>query len=339
MLRIRVLALAGLAAALALSGCTWSPATPSAGPREAPPPPPPLIVYTARDQPVDVALFDAFGAGHGVVVQRVVVARDAMARALAESPPAQRADVVLSNDAAGAQALLAAGRLAAGAPGREHRWVPLTWRVRGLHWRADSGADAATVGWDTLADPRWRGAVCMRTSANAYQRSMLAMLIVQRGEEAARRWARGVVANFARAPAAGDYAQVTDLHDGRCRLAVANHGYALWMQHDDPDRKAGAGRVASAPLAAGLPNPGWGAVVEGTRQPVLAAKLLAFLLDPQVNAVYAAAVHEFPAAPGAAVLSPQATALGSFRPAAVDWPAVLAALPRADAIFSEVGWK
>jgi iron(III) transport system substrate-binding protein len=244
--------------------------------------------------------------------------------------------------------LLHAGRLASlpasvravpGWHGAERRWVALTLRGRGLHTRLDSGLSITDIDWNQLADTRWRGRVCMRTSANVYQRSMLALLIVQRGEEAARRWARDVVANFARSPAAGDYAQLTDLAEGRCALGVANHSYALWLRHEDTERKALAPQVASAPMAAALPNPGWGAVVTGSRQPALAAALLDFLLDAQVNAAYAAASHEYPVVPEAALLSSQVRTLGPWRPAPPDWPALLAALPRADAVFAEVGWK
>lgn len=310
--------------------------------------PPALIVYTARDTMVDAALLAAFGAQRGVRVERIVVTRDAMPKALDEASAERRADVLLSNDAAALAPLLQAGRLAAlpasvrvvpGWHDPARRWVALTLRGRGLHTRIDSGLAAADTGWDSLADTRWRGRVCMRTSANAYQRSMLALLIVQRGEDAARRWARDVVANFARPPAAGDYAQLTDLAEGRCALGVANHSYALWLRHDDSERKAIAPQVASAPMATAMPNPGWGAVVTGSRQPALAAALLDFLLDAQVNATYAAASHEYPVVADAPLLSNQVRTLGPWRPIPPDWAALLAALPRADALLAEVGWR
>jgi ABC-type Fe3+ transport system substrate-binding protein len=113
----------------------------------------------------------------------------------------------------------------------------------------------------------------------------------------------------------------------------------LIAQRGEAARKGQAAELLSAPMALAVPNPGWGAVPVGSRQPVLAARLLDFLLDPQVNAAYAAATHEFPVVPGAALLSPQTEALGAWSPAAPDWTAVLRALPMADAMFAEVGWK
>lgn len=350
---LRALAwVAAAAMAWLLAGCATT--VPGAGSRSAAQAAvkAPLIVYTARDSAVDTALLAAFGAQNGVRVERRVVARDAMASTLAKAGADQRPDVMLSNDVAALAPLLQAGALAPLPPevlhrvpgwhGSDGRWVALTLRARGLYARRDGSsaqAQPAALDWDLLAEPASKGRVCMRTATNAYQRSMLAALIVQRGEEAARTWAQAVVANFARPPAAGDYAQVTDLHDGACALTVANHGYALWMQHDDAERKATADRMVGAPLARAIPNPGWGAVVTGSSQAAMGARLLAFLLDPQVNAAYAAATHEFPAVAGAAVVSPQTRTLGAWQPAPLDWNAVIAALPRADAVFASVGWK
>ena len=54
-----------------------------------------------------------------------------------------------------------------------------------------------------LADPRWKGRICIRSSDNIYNQSLISSMIVAHGEEETEAWAKGLVANFARPPQGG----------------------------------------------------------------------------------------------------------------------------------------
>jgi ABC-type Fe3+ transport system substrate-binding protein len=127
----------------------------------------PLVVYAARDNPVELALLTAFGAQHGVRVQRVVVSRDSVSRMLAQSRPEDRPDLLLSNDAAALEEAVRAGQLAPlpvgtvrTVPGwhdAERRWVALTIRGRAVHAARDTGLAASELTLEQLAAARGKG--------------------------------------------------------------------------------------------------------------------------------------------------------------------------------------
>src|SRR3546814_10093585 len=62
--------------------------------------------------------------------------------------------------------------------------------------------------YEALADPKYEGYVCIRSSSNMYNLSLMASLIEAHGESEALEWAKGVVANMARSPKGGDTDQI-----------------------------------------------------------------------------------------------------------------------------------
>jgi iron(III) transport system substrate-binding protein len=83
--------------------------------------------------------------------------------------------------------------------------------------------------YEDLADPKWKGQVCIRSSGNIYNQSLLASLIEHLGEEATEAWAEGLVANLARRPQGGDRDQIRAAVAGQCKLAVSNTYYLAGM--------------------------------------------------------------------------------------------------------------
>ena len=91
-----------------------------------------------------------------------------------------------------------------------------------------------------FADSRWRGKICIRSSDNIYNQSLVASLIAADGEAKTEEWAKGLVRNFARPPKGGDRDQIKAAAAGMCDLAVANTYYLAGMltSKDDAEQAA-----------------------------------------------------------------------------------------------------
>ena len=193
-----------------------------------------------------------------------------------------------------------------------------------------------------LADPAHAGMICVRSSTNIYNQSLLASRIAHFGEEAAEDWARGVVANFGRKPQGNDTSQIEAVAAGLCRLGIVNSYYvARFIGTDDPEKAAigekigvlypdqdGFGahvNISGAGVAAHAPNA------------ETAEALLEYLLRDDVQAAFALGNNEYPVVETVAPTGPIAE-LGAFK--ADDLP--VAALgenqPLAVQIFDRAGW-
>ncbi|KPQ14247.1 MAG: iron(III) transport system substrate-binding protein [Rhodobacteraceae bacterium HLUCCO18] len=185
--------------------------------------------------------------------------------------------------------------------------------------------------------------VCIRSSTNTYNQTLLASIIENQGEEAARAWAEGVVANMARAPQGGDTDQIRGVVSGECAIAVSNTYYfarAIRTEVDglsaDIDRigwvfpdQGGNGahvNISGAGIAANAPN------AENARL------FLEYLASDQAQAYFSEGNDEFPAVAGVP-LADSVASLGAFKADDVDLTAVAAHLGDAQEIFNAVGWE
>lgn len=118
-------------------------------------------------------------------------------------------------------------------------WVGLSERVRGIIYNKETVNIDNLAGYWELAESQWHGRVCIRSSNNIYNQSLVASLIESRGEEATETWAAGIVGNFARSPQGGDTDQIRAVAAGICDVALANHYYLarLLQSSNQQDRE------------------------------------------------------------------------------------------------------
>src|SRR5690606_34008055 len=100
----------------------------------------------------------------------------------------------------------------------DRTWFGLSLRARVVMYAPDRVDASELSTYLALADPKWRGRLCVRSSSNIYNQSLTAALIEHHGVDAVERWARGVVANFARPPAGGDRDQIQAVAAGQCDI-------------------------------------------------------------------------------------------------------------------------
>jgi iron(III) transport system substrate-binding protein len=225
----------------------------------------------------------------------------------------------------------------------DNQWFGFSQRARIIFYDKNDVANPP-MDYVSLADPKYKGLVCHRSSTNVYSQTLLSAVIENHGEEAATAWAQGLVDNFARDPQGGDTDQLRGIVSGECDISISNTYYfarALRTEVEglsEADR-ANIGWVFPAQNGEGAHmNLSGGGVAAHAPNLENAIKFLEYLASDQAQQYFSAGNDEYPAVPGVG-LSPSVAALGMFRPDDVDLSEVAQNVPTAQKIFNEVGWK
>ena len=233
-------------------------------------------------------------------------------------------------------------RIPANLQDSDNQWFGFSQRARIIFYDKADVQDPP-LDYLSLADPKYKGLVCHRSSSNVYGQTLLASIIENHGAEAAKAWAAGVVANFARDPEGGDTDQLRGIVSGQCDISVANTYYfARALREDVEGLSAGIGRIgwifpAQDAEGAHMNLSGAGVAAHAPNKDNAIA-FLEYLASDQAQQYFSAGNDEFPAVEGVA-LSESVAKLGPFKADDVNLSAVAKNLPEAQKIFNEVGWK
>ncbi|WP_201240228.1 extracellular solute-binding protein [Rhodothalassium salexigens] len=327
----------------------------AAGPRaQAQAPAREVNVYSARHYPTDEQLYKGFEAATGIRVNRLEGSSDALIARITREGDNSPADILLTVDAGRLWRAEQAGLFApTEVPALDERipahlrhpdglWYGFSTRARMIFLRKGAGLDGRVTRYEDLAAPFLEDRVCIRSSGNIYNLSLLASMVAHQGSEAAEAWAQGVVDNFARRPQGGDTDQIRAVAAGACDVAVANSYYfARLMASDDPQDQA----VVEA-LVPVFPNQdGRGAhvnvsgagVIKTAPHPQAALAFLTYLASDGAQAIFARGNNEYPAARGAAQ-APVLDRLGPFKADRLNVSALGRYQADAQRIFDRVGW-
>jgi len=311
-------------------------------------------LYSSRHYDSDDALYAAFTEKTGITINRIEAKADElMARMEAEGANSP-ADVFMTVDVGRISRAEEKGLLQpfesevieANVPAHlrddENLWTGLSQRARIIFYSKERVENPPQT-YEELADPAYEGQICIRSSSNIYNQSLMASLIENHGEEVARDWAEGIVANMARAPQGGDTDQLRGIVSGECDIAVSNtYYYARGLARDvdgltsDIDsigwvwpNQSGRGahvNLAAAGIAANAPNKDE------------ATALLEYLSSEEAQAQFANANNEYPVKSGVPI-GEHVARMGLFIP---DNDTPTASFKEhataAQTIFNEVGW-
>lgn len=311
-------------------------------------------VYSGRHYDSDIALFDVFTKETGVKVNVIEAGGDALIERIVQEGEASPADLFITADAgilwrADQRGLFRAtdndgldARVPAQFRHPEGKWFGLAKRARVIVYNREQGLPEGLQTYADLADPAYDDMICVRSSSNIYNQSLLASIIAHQGEEAAEAWARGVVGNFARRPQGNDTAQIEAVAAGLCRLAIVNSYYvarfinvedaekaaigaAIGVLHPDQDGAGTHVNISGAGIMTHAPNP------------ENAERLLAFLLRDETQSAFALGNNEYPIVAGVAPSGPIAE-LGAFREDDLAVTALGENQPLAVRVFDRAGW-
>ena len=194
-------------------------------------------VYSARHYDTDLALYERFTERTGIEVNLIEGGSDALIERIRNEGEYSPADLLITVDAGRLwrahqqgifqpiESAVLDDRVPAHLREPGGHWFGLSKRARVVVYNKAAGLPDGISRYEDLADERLRGKVCMRSSGNIYNLSLLGSLIEHDGEAAAQDWAKGVVANFHRSPQGNDTAQLRAVAAGECGFSVANTYY------------------------------------------------------------------------------------------------------------------
>ena len=215
-------------------------------------------IYSARHYDSDQALYDAFTEKTGIDVNILEGDSDQLIERIRREGAASPADIMLTVDAGrlwraeqagvfqGIESDVLNERLPDAMRHPEGKWFGFSQRVRAIFYDPDDIDPANLKRYEDLADPRFEGDICIRSSNNIYNQSLLASMIAHHGMDDAEAWAQGVVDNMARDPEGGDTDQIRGVASGECDIAVANHYYYCLLYTSPSPRDKRQSRMPSS---------------------------------------------------------------------------------------------
>jgi len=314
-----------------------------------------LNLYTSRHYQTDEALYESFTQATGIRVNRIEGKGDALIERIKNEGANSPADILITVDAGRLWRAEQAGlfgevssevletRVPAHLRHPQGRWFGISQRARMIFFNKDLVPEGAISTYEDLANPKWRGLVCIRSSGNIYNLSLLGSLIAAHGEAEAETWARGVVANFARPPQGGDTDQIRAAAAGECGISVANSYYyaRLMTSAKAADREAARGLGVVFPNQNGRGthiNISGAGVLAHAPHKAAAVRFLEYLTSEAAQRFFADGNNEYPVvealAPNVALRE-----LGAFERDQLNVAHLGANQPTAQRIFDRAGWK
>jgi iron(III) transport system substrate-binding protein len=314
-----------------------------------------LNLYSSRHYQTDEALYSGFTDATGITINRIEGNGDALVERMKSEGANSPADVLLTVDAgmlwradqAGLFQPVQSEVLEAAIPANlrhpDGHWFGFSQRARVIVTNEDIVGDSPPETYEDLADPRWKGLVCIRSSSNIYNLSLMSALIAEHGEDWAENWAKGVVANFARDPQGGDTDQIRAVAAGECGIALANtYYYVRLMKSDAPEDQAVVEKTAVVfPNADGRGthvNISGAGVATNAPNREAAVTFLEYLVSAQAQRYFADGNNEYPVV---ATVEPNAAlqALGPLHADPINVAVYGENQPTAQKVFDRAGWK
>jgi len=313
-----------------------------------------LNLYSARHYQTDEALYSEFTRQTGIKINRIEGKEDELLERIRNEGANSPADVFITVDAA---RLAQADALGLFAPVKskllEERipanlrspdWFAFSTRARVIIFNKASVDPADVQNYEDLAGAKVKGKVCVRSGAHPYNLSLGSALIHHLGEQKTEAWARGLVANFARAPKGGDTDQIRAVAAGECGVSISNTYYiARLLRSDKPeDRKAmeKVGVVWPNQKSYGTHiNISGGGMLKTAPHKEAAVQFLEYLASDEAQAHFADGNNEWPAVKRVNIRNAALESLGSFKPDRLNVGTLSKNTAQAQKVFDRAGWR
>ncbi len=271
-----------------------------------------VVVYSARNEQLIKPLFDAFTKETGTTVKFITDKEGPLMARLKAEGTNTPADVLLTVDAgnlwqASEEGLLRpiqSKTLRANVPAHlrdpGNKWFGLSVRARTLVFNTGTVKPADLNTYEDLANPEWKGRLCLRTSKKVYNQSLVAMMISEHGEDKAETVVKGWVDNLATSPFPDDTKAMEAVAAGQCDVTLVNTYYFGRLMEKQP----------GLPLAIFWPNQNLknkaagvhvnisgAGVTRYAKNPVAAQRLIEWLSSDKAQNLFADVNLEYPVNP------------------------------------------
>lgn len=312
-------------------------------------------VYSSRKEALIKPLLDEFSADTGIKVNLVTGKDDALIARLQKEGKRSPADLLITADAGRLYRAKEAGLLQAHGSSKaaeavpanlqdvDGQWLGLTQRARPIFYVKGKVNPLELSTYEALTSSKWKGRICIRSSSNIYNQSLIASMVEAKGETKSSQFAKGIVKNMARKPSGGDTDQLRAAAAGVCDIAIANTYYFGRLANSS---KAKDQAVANK-LAIFWPNQqdrgthvnvsGIG-LTKAAKHKVDAVKLIEYMLTPKAQTWYSEVNNEYPVVAGVAP-SKTLASWGEFKADSVNLTKLGENNRTAVKLMDRAGWK
>ena len=315
-----------------------------------------LNLYSSRHYQTDEALYTGFTRLTGIRINRLEAAEDALIERIRNEGTRSPADVLVTVDAGRlwraeqlgffqpVQSAALESRIPASYREPGGLWFGFSLRARLIAYNKTKARAQELQNYEDLADAKWKGRICMRSSSNLYNLSLMGALIEHLGEAGAEQWARAVKNNLAREPKGGDTDQLKSVAAGECDVTISNqYYYARLARSASADERAVAEKLGVV-----FPNQAsWGTHVNVSGAGVLkhapnrdaAIRFLEYLAGDDAQRYFAEGNNEWPAVPSVKPANPVLASFGAFKQDAINVAVLGRNQPASQKLYDRVAWK
>jgi iron(III) transport system substrate-binding protein len=317
-----------------------------------------LNLYSSRHYNTDEALYANFTKHTGVRINRIDATEDSLIERIRNEGVRSPADVLITVDAGRlwraeqldffqpVKSAVLESRIPANLRHPQGLWFGFSTRARVIYYDKARVKPGEIARYEDLADPKWKGKICVRSGGHVYNLSLLSSFIGHSGEGGAEAWARAVAANLARVPKGGDTDQIAAVAAGECQVAIANtYYYARLARSAKPDERSIAEKVgvvwpnqAAGDRGTHINISGAG-VLKHSPNRDNAVRFLEYLASEDAQRYFADGNNEWPVVASVHINNPVFAALGTFKQDTQSVPTYGRNQPIAQKIFDRVGWK
>ncbi len=300
-----------------LSGCSDEPADTEVAKK------PVVTVYSERKEHLIKPMFDKFTTETGIGVRYITDGAGPLIARLDNEAEATPADLLITVDAGNLWQASERGvlrsiesdvleeNIPAHLQAADNTWFALSLRARTIVYSTERVSPDELSTYEALADPKWKGRLCLRTSKKVYNQSLVGTMIKTLGTEQTEQIVRGWVDNLATEPYSNDTAVMEAIVAGQCDVGLVNTYYFGRLHAAQPD----------IPLALFWPNQdGRGVhvnvsgagITKYAPHPEEAQQLLEWLASEEAQYDFARLNQEYPAHPDVE-FSPEVESWGTFK--------------------------
>ena len=313
-----------------------------------------LNLYSARHYQTDEALYANFTKATGIKINRLDGKEDELVERIRNEGAASPADILITVDATrldiadrlGLFQPLASPVLEQRVPAglRTANWAAFSTRARVIVFNKSALRQDQVQNYEDLASPALKGQVCMRSGGHPYNLSLGGALIAHIGEANTETWARGLVANFARAPKGGDTDQLMAVAAGECGVTVSNTYYLVRLLRSTKPADIDAAKK----LGIVWPNQNsWGTHTNVSGAGILkhapnreaARRFLDYLASDEAQGYFANGNNEWPVVKSVSIKNVELEKLGTFKADALPVAELARNTAPAQKVLDRAGWK
>ncbi|WP_322488833.1 iron ABC transporter substrate-binding protein [Chloroflexus sp.] len=265
-----------------------------------------IVVYSGRSESLVGPFFTQFTQATGIQVEVRYGDTAELAATILEEGANSPADLFFAQDAGALGALVAAGMLAP-LPAEtlnqveprfrssDGLWVGISGRARVVVYNTNKLTEADLPRSITgFVDPQWRGRVGWAPTNGSFQAFVTAMR-VQLGEEAARRWLEGMIANEVKTYEK-NAAIVQAVAAGEIDVGFVNHYYLYQLQRQSGNTLAAANYYPGNGDVGALINIAGVGILKTAKNVPAAQRLIDYMLSTEGQRYFAEQTFEYPLA-------------------------------------------